>query len=95
MKSLVLAATAALVLGGSAMATAPSSNAWVSKPTAVSTDTCSSAKAKFEAAEKTHAKSPNLAKAKTEAKTAASECHAGKTADGVAGYTAAVRLLTA
>lgn len=96
MKLFVLAATAAFVIGGSAMAAAPSSNAWTTpQATAVSTDTCTSAKAKFAAAEREHPTSPNLAKAKTQAKAAAAACKSGKTADGIADYTAAVKLLTA
>lgn len=96
MRSIVLAAGTALVLGGIAMAAAPSQpDPWMTpKAVPVSAETCTTAKAKFEAAEKTHAKSPNLAKAADEAKAAAADCKTGKSADGIAAYTAAIKLLS-
>lgn len=97
MKSYVLAACAVLVLGGSTMAATPGHTGTWAAPTSVpvSGETCTTVKAKFEAAEKAHAASPNLAKAKNEAKVAASACKTGKSADGIAAYTAAIKLLSA
>ncbi len=61
----------------------------------VSTETCTSAKTKFEAVAQTHATSPSLAKARREAASAAADCKNGKSANGIAAYTAAIRLLSA
>ena len=97
MKPFILAACAVLVLGSSAMAATPSRSGSLATPRTVpiSGETCTTAKAKFEAAEKAHAASPNIAKAKNEAKAAASDCKSGKSADGIAAYTAAIKLLSA
>ncbi len=99
MKTVLTTATfAALLLAGSALATTPAttSNNWMNvKAVPVSAETCQSAEAKFNAAEKAHPNSTNLTKAKAEAKTAAAECKAGKSAEGIAGYDAAIKLLKA
>ncbi len=57
-------------------------------------ETCATAAAKYDAAQKTHTTSPNLDKAKGEAKIAAADCKAGKNTDGIAAYDAAIKLLT-
>lgn len=96
MKSFVLAASAALLLAGSSLAATPAQGGtWMTpKVVPVAAETCTTAKAKFDAAEKAHATSANLVKAQAEAKTAAGDCKSGKSADGIAAYTTAIKLLT-
>ncbi|MFT3810841.1 MAG: hypothetical protein QM698_13055 [Micropepsaceae bacterium] len=95
---LTAAAVAAMLLAGPALAANPATtpDAWTKmKAVPASAETCQTAEAKFNATEKAHPGSANLAKAKAEAKTAASDCKAGKSADGIAAYDAAIKLLKA
>lgn len=95
---LTAAAFAAFLLAGPALAanSATTPDAWTKmKAVPVSAETCQTAQAKFEATEKAHPHSANLTKAKAEAKTAAADCKAGKSADGITAYDAAIKLLKA
>ncbi|MCC6918542.1 MAG: hypothetical protein IT548_05025 [Alphaproteobacteria bacterium] len=99
MKSLIVAAVATFALGGAALAgPAPSGN-WstgtMSKVTPVAAETCATAKASYHAALKSHPKSAALKDAKAKARAAAASCASGRSADGIAGYDAATKLLGA
>ena len=95
---LTAAACAAMLLAGPVLAanTTTTPDAWTKmKAVPVSTETCQTAQAKFEASEKAHPHSANLTKAKAEAKAAAADCKAGKSANGITAYEAAIKLLKA
>lgn len=77
-------------------ASASGSSSWMThaNATTMTAETCASARVKFDAAEKAHATSANLEKAKAEAKIAAVDCKSGKATNGIAAYDAATKLLT-
>jgi hypothetical protein len=97
MKSLIVAAVATFALGGAALAASSPGSNWysgtASKTTPVASETCTGAKARYEAAMKAHPSSPSLKAAAAKAKTASTACASGKTATGVADYQAATKLL--
>ena len=100
MNSMIAAAVATLLVAGSALAASGTATGtgtgWMSKAaktTPVATETCVSAKVKYENAAKMSTTSKNLTKAAAKAKDGATACAAGKTATGVADYDAAVKLL--
>lgn len=96
MRTIVLAA-AVLTLAGSAFAAAKTPSVWAAATHAipVSAETCAGEAAKYKAAADAHATSPNLAKANAEAEKGKTACAAGKSADGIADYQAALKLLGA
>ena len=93
------AAVATFALGGAAFAASTPSGNWstgtMSKATPVASETCATAKASYHAALKAHPKSAALKDAKAKARAAAASCSSGKSADGIAGYDAATKLLGA
>jgi hypothetical protein len=98
MRTAIVTAAFALVLGASAYAgSTPATHLWHSKMKAVpvSTATCAGEAAKYQTALKVHAKSPHLAKAEADAAAGKTACAAGKTADGIADYQSAIKLLGA
>lgn len=96
MRTIMLAA-AVLTLASPAFAAAKTPSVWAAatRATPVSADTCAGEAAKYKAAAKAHASSPNLSKAKAEAEKGKAACAAGKSADGIADYQAALKLLGA
>ena len=100
---LAILAAAALALGTSAYAAsmtppaAPTSPGWagMATMTPAAAPTCASLAAKYDTVAKAHATSPDLAKANAEAADAKTACAAGKTADGIADYETAIKLLGA
>lgn len=94
---MIMLAAAVVALGSPAFAASNSPSVW-SAPThatPVAAETCASAAAAYEAAAKAHATSPNMTKAKEDADKGKAACAAGKSADGIADYDAATKLLGA
>ena len=96
MKQFIVSAAALFIFGASASAFAaspPASGGGGMAESAVATETCIELDAKFEEAAKKHATSSHLAEAKEKAAKGKTACAAGKTADGIADYKEALKLL--
>ncbi|BCW87739.1 hypothetical protein sos41_08690 [Alphaproteobacteria bacterium SO-S41] len=63
--------------------------------TPVAAKTCAGLAARYDTVAKAHATSPDLAKANAAAADGKTACDAGKTADGIADYETAIKLLGA
>lgn len=98
---LAILAAAAFALGttayaaSSAPAAPPAGWGGMSTATPVAAHTCASLAARYDTVAKAHATSPDIAKANADAADGKAACDAGKTADGIADYEAAIKLLGA